>query len=255
MRHCVIIPCYNHESTVAAVAREAAAHCPVIIVDDGSIPRLPPSGEMQKLRLPRNAGKGAALRLGLGKAATLGFTHAITMDADGQHFASDIPRFLEASKEQPGALVVGIRDFKAAGTPWARRKSNAFSAFCFGAQTGVGLSDTQCGFRCYPLPLAQRLTTRSQRFAFELEFLLRAAWAGASIVGVPVKCTYSPEQLRTSHFRPVSDFARIAMMNIGLLMRWPAVRRQARNVPSDRPGGALVSLPVPLCQASEGKCF
>jgi len=228
MKPCVVIPCYNHASTVDAVTEAAQEHCPVIVVDDGSSVPLKTLPSVIRLRLERNAGKGAALRAGLRRAIELGFTHAVTMDADGQHFAADAPKFLSAALAQPEALIVGIRDFRAARTPQARRRSNAFSAFWFGAQTGVRLGDTLCGFRCYPLSLAQRLTVRSERFAFELEFLLRASWVGTPIVAVPVQCVYHPEHLRASHFRPLSDFARITLMNIGLLLRMSLVPRAAR---------------------------
>ena len=104
------------------------------------------------------------------------------MDADGQHFAEDLPKFLALAQAQPDALAVGVRDFYAAGCPTHRRRSNAVSTFWFRVETGVRLGDTQCGFRCYPLALTQRLKMRSGRYAFELEFMVRAAWIGTPIV-------------------------------------------------------------------------
>jgi uncharacterized protein (DUF2062 family) len=83
----------------------------------------------------------------------------------------------------------------------------------------VHLADTQCGFRCYPLALTQRLRTRSERYAFELEFMVRASWVGTPLVAVPVHCSYEPEQVRRSHFRPIVDFVRITKMNIGLVLQ------------------------------------
>src|SRR4029077_1129080 len=134
------------------------------------------------IRLERNSGKGAALQAGFRKVSELGFTHAITMDADGQHFAEDLPKFLAVAQAQPDALTVGVRDFYANGCPTHRRRSNAISTFWFRVETGVRLPDTQCGFRCSPLSLARRLVTRSGRYAFELEFLVRASWVGTPIV-------------------------------------------------------------------------
>ncbi len=218
MKACILIPCFNHAATVAAVARSAQAHGPVLIVDDGSTQPLPELSGCTLLRLERNRGKGAALRAGLNKAAELGFTHAITMDSDGQHFAEDLPKFLAAAQAQPDALVVGVRDFHAAGCPTHRRRSNAVSTFWFRVETGVRLGDTQCGFRCYPLALSQRLKTRSGRYAFELEFMVRASWVGAPVVAVPVKCSYA-DGTRNSHFRPVKDLAHITIMNIGLVLQ------------------------------------
>jgi uncharacterized protein (DUF2062 family) len=228
VKHCVIIPCFNHAATVAHVARSAVAHGPVIVVDDGSTTPLPDLSDCTLIRLPQNRGKAAALRAGFQKAAELGFTHAITMDADGQHFAEDLPRFSTAASEQPEALIVGVRDFYSAGAPAGRRRSNAVSTFWFRVETGVRLGDTQCGFRCYPIVLIQRLKVQSQRYAYELEFLVRASWVGTPIVPLPVKCIYQPEHLRQSHFRPVLDLAHITIMNIGLVLQSWVVPRTLR---------------------------
>ncbi len=228
MKPCIVIPCFNHVTTVAAVAQAALAHAPVLIVDDGSTLPLPEMPGCLRLRLEKNSGKGAALRAGLNHAAELGFTHAITMDSDGQHFAEDLPQFLELVRTQPDSMLVGVRDFYAAGCPTHRRRSNAVSTFWFRVETGVRLGDTQCGFRCYPLALAKKIKTRSGRYAFELEFMVRASWIGTPIVAVPVKCTYEPDQLRQSHFRPVRDLAHITIMNIGLVLQSWFVPRPLR---------------------------
>ena len=219
MKACVIIPCFNHAGTVAKVAWEALAFCPVIIVDDGSTMPLPEMPGCTFIRLEHNSGKGAALRAGFRCARELGFTHAITMDSDGQHFAEDLPKFLAMMATQPDALVVGVRDFYSAGCPTHRRRSNAVSSFWFRVETGVKLGDTQCGFRCYPIALTQRIKARSGRYAFEMEIMVRSSWAGTPIVSVPVKCTYEPEQIRQSHFRPVRDLAHITLMNIRLVLQ------------------------------------
>ena len=219
MKFCVVIPCFNHPATVAAVAQLAKFFCPVIVVDDGSAQPLPELLGCEIIRLEKNFGKGAALRAGFQRAVELGFTHAITMDSDGQHFTEDLPKLLAAANAQPEALIVGVRDFFAAGCPTHRRRSNAVSTFWFRVESGVCLPDTQCGFRCYPLALTQRLKPRSGRYAFELEFMVRASWTGVPIVAVPVKCTYAPDQIRQSHFRPVRDLAHITLMNIGLVLQ------------------------------------
>jgi glycosyltransferase involved in cell wall biosynthesis len=218
MKFCVVIPCFNHAATVAAVAQSAKLFCPVIVVDDGSTQPLPELPGCEIIQLGKNSGKGAALRAGFQRAVELGFTHAITMDADGQHFAEDLPKFLAAANTQPESLIVGVRDLAAAGCPKHRQRSNAVSTFWFRVETGVRLSDTQCGFRCYPLALVQKLKINSGRYAFELEFMVRASWTGSPIVAVPVKCTYA-DGIRNSHFRPVRDLAHITLMNIGLVLQ------------------------------------
>lgn len=219
MKPCVLIPCFNHSQTVGAVAGAALAQCPVIVVDDGSTEALPELPGCDVVRLPHNGGKAVALRAGFNRARELGFTHVITMDADGQHFAGDLPKFLNASQAQPDAYLVGVRDLVAAGCPKHRQRSNRISTFWYRVETGVRLADTQCGFRCYPLALVQRLRVKSGRYAFELEFMVRAAWIGAKIVAVPVKCSYEPGRTGTSHFRTVRDFVHITNMNILLVLQ------------------------------------
>jgi uncharacterized protein (DUF2062 family) len=217
MKPCVLIPCYNHGATVGTVAGAALKYCPVIVVDDGStVPLTLPAG-VDVLRFEQNRGKAAALRAGFDQAAAAGFTHAITMDADDQHSADDLPKFLAAAATQPDALLVGVRDFVAAGAPDRRRRANAVSNFWFRVATGLRLGDTQCGFRCYPLALARRLRVRTARYAFELEIMVRAAWAGAPLVPVSVSCTYRPEQVAQSHYRPVVDTLRISRLNARLV--------------------------------------
>ncbi len=227
MKPCVIIPCYNHPTTVAAVAQAAQKLFPVLVVDDGSTQPLPELPGCTVLRLEKNSGKGAALQAGFKRALELGFTHAITMDADGQHFAEDLPKFLAVAQAQPEAFVVGVRDLVAAGCPKHRQRSNAVSSFWFRVETGVRLRDTQCGFRCYPLALVANLKINSGRYAFELEFMVRASWIGTPIVAVPVKCTYA-DGIRNSHFRPVKDLAHITFMNIGLVLQSWFVPRTLR---------------------------
>jgi uncharacterized protein (DUF2062 family) len=241
---CIIIPCFNHQHSVKEVASAARRYFPVFVVDDGSpepLPALPIDGV---IRLERNRGKGAALQAGFAHGAAEGYTHAITVDADGQHKLEDLPRFLAAAQEHPEALIVGVRDLVASGAPPGRRRSNAVSSFWYRIETGVNLRDTQCGFRCYPLSLTQRLRVRSKRFAYELEILVRAAWVGIPIIPVPTICGYLPEQLRLSNFRPIVDLTRITVMNIGLVLQsWlvPRTLRAAWSLGQSRGLGRTVS--------------
>lgn len=233
MKPCVLIPCYNHGATVGEVVRGALAFCPVLVVDDGSATPVTLPAGVEVIRFEHNRGKAAALRAGLGRAARAGFTHAITMDADGQHSPADLPKFLAELARQPDALLVGVRDFVAAGAPQRRHRANAFSNFWFRVETGIRLGDTQCGFRCYPLALMQQLQIRSERYAYELEALVRAAWVGAPLRAVPVGCTYRPEQVQQSHFRPLVDTLRISRLNAKLLIEaWfvPVALRRAWSV-------------------------
>lgn len=219
MKPCVLIPCYNHAATVGQVAGAAVPVLPVLVVDDGSTEPLPALPDCEVLCLRPNRGKAAALRAGFQRARERGYTHAITMDADGQHFVADLPKFLGALAAHPGALLIGVRDLQAAGCPRHRQRSNALSSFWYRVATGVRLRDTQCGFRSYPLALVQQLKIRSNRYAYELEFLVRAAWVGATILPVPVQCTYASGATGRSHFRPVRDFVHITNRNILLVLQ------------------------------------
>jgi glycosyltransferase involved in cell wall biosynthesis len=214
---CVVIPVFNHALTVGHVVHEAKIHFPVMVVNDGSTDDtgkiLAAQTGITIVTLPQNQGKGAALRAGFAAATQSGFTHAITIDADGQHSAAELPSFAAASRQQPDALVVGVRDLVRENAPRGRRLSNRLSTFWFGMQTGVPLSDTQCGFRCYPLRAISRLRVKSQRYAYELEVMVKAAWTGVPLVALPVSADYAAATSRLSHFHPLLDMARISLLH------------------------------------------
>ena len=242
MNVCVVIPVFNHADTAGEVTAAASRQFPVIVVDDGSTDGLQLPANVDVLRLPENRGKGAALRAGFERARQRGFTHAITMDADGQHSVEDLHNFATACAQQPGALVIGVRDLVRAGAPAGRRRSNAVSNFWFHVETAVRLSDTQCGFRAYPLAEIGAIQIRSERYAFELELLVRSAWVGIPLVPVPVSVKYSASTMARSHFRPIVDLVRITVMNIGLVLQsWfvPAALRirWSKEKRADKPFG------------------
>jgi len=221
MNPCVIIPVFNHAAALPEVVRGAQTYCPVIVVDDGSTDQPVVPENVTLVRFAQNRGKAAALRAGFAKATELGYSHAITMDADGQHFAEDLPAFLAEAQRLPEAFLVGVRDFVAAGAPKGRRRANAISQFWFRVSTGVRLGDAQCGFRCYPLGPFLKLRVRSERYAYELESLIRAAWSGMALVPVAVRVRYEPALVRGSHFRPVADFVKITNLQfVFVLQSW-----------------------------------
>jgi glycosyltransferase involved in cell wall biosynthesis len=168
------------------------------------------------LTFPENRGKAAALRAGFQAAEAAGFTHVITLDADGQHPVEALPAFARACREHPAAFIIGVRDLKAAGAPRRRRFSNALSTFWFKFETGVNLPDTQCGYRVYPLAALQAVPVGAGGYAFELEIMVRAAWAGVPLVAQPVLADYAAPTSQLSHFRPVRDFVRIARVHTRL---------------------------------------
>ena len=216
-RICVIVPVYNHGLTIRDVVRGAKAAFPVIVVDDGSTDQTPAvlAGEsgITLVTMKDNQGKAAALKAGFAKAQELEFTHAITIDADGQHPVAALADFAAACRKAPDGFIIGVRDLKAARAPFARRLSNALSTFWFRFETGVRLGDTQCGFRVYPLGLVRGLKVESDRYAFELEIMVKAAWAGIPLVPQPVAVDYEAPTSRLSHFHPLRDFLRISRVH------------------------------------------
>lgn len=232
-RICVVIPVYNHGLTVQSVVRGAKAKLPVIVINDGSTDATPAVLEAEReiilITLPRNQGKAAALRAGFARAEELGFTHAITIDADGQHPASALGDFVAACRRQPEAFIIGVRDLAKAGAPLARRATNKFSTFWFQFETGVRLADTQCGYRCYPLAALRPLRVTSNRYAYELEIMVKAAWAGIPLVAQAVEADYAAPTSKLSHFRPWRDMAEISRLHSMLSLQAcfvpPALRK------------------------------
>ena len=216
---CVIIPTYNNAGTIAQVISDVTAYCQdVIVVNDGStdetaviLQRLPMP--ITLVSYPQNRGKGHALVKGFRKAKELGFSHAITIDADGQHFADDIPILLNKMEEKPEAIIVGCRNLTEKNMPRQNTFANKFSNFWFRLQTGINLPDTQSGFRLYNLKALRLLPLVTSRYEAELELLVFAAWHGVAIDTVPIRVYYPPKEERVSHFRPGWDFARIFLLN------------------------------------------
>jgi glycosyltransferase involved in cell wall biosynthesis len=245
--HLVMLPAYNPGPRLRAVVAEVLEHWPhVLVVVDGStdgseLPLLelarttPP---LTVLVLPRNGGKGAAVLAGARSALDLGFTHALVMDADGQHPAASISEFMAASKRQPEALVLG-RPIFPPNIPAERRHGRKLSIGLVRFELlGAGIADPLFGFRVYPLaPLLAVLSPRrdGRRYDFDTEAAVRLCWAGVPPLNVaaPVKY-FSRADGGVSHFRYGRDNACLVWMHTRLiaellLWRWPAVRRQRRH--------------------------
>lgn len=216
---CVIIPTYNNAGTLARVLTDVLEYAPdVIVVNDGSTDNTAEVLREFKDRVDivsysRNRGKGYALKTGLTHARRHGFDYALTIDSDGQHRASDIPKMVQAVIEHPGALVVGARDLTNVDINGKSSFANKFSNFWFRVQTGRNLTDTQTGYRVYPLKHLHGLRTLTYRYEAELELLVFAAWNGVRIVSVPIDVYYPPQSERISHFKPALDFTRISILN------------------------------------------
>lgn len=223
VRCCVIIPVYNHCHMLRKVVTDAlhiTQH--IIVVDDGSTDGSARTLEglpVTVLTQPRNLGKGAAILKGAQEAECRGYTHIITMDADGQHKAADLPAFFTAVKRQPHAVIIGARDFNVPHVPGSSRFGRSFSRFWMFVQTGVSVSDMQSGFRAYPLSVLRTVHCTETRYSFEIEIVVRAAWAGFAIQEIPVQVYYPPKAERVSHFKSLADNARISVLNTRLTVR------------------------------------
>ncbi len=161
------------------------------------------------IRHPQNLGKGAALLTGFAAAAVIA-DFAITIDADGQHDPVDALRLVGLLKSGRPALVIGRRENMLDDTTikWTSRFGRKFSNFWVWISGGPFLSDTQSGFRVYPLREILGLRSRARRFQFEVEIVVLAHWKGIGIIEAPVKVTYQRGKDRVSHFRPFVDFWR-----------------------------------------------
>ena len=227
---CAIVPAYNNAGTIEKVLTDVSRYISyIIVVNDGSTDnseqlindlrqRLDASVTVDVIHLPSNKGKGTALKKGFERAVSAGFRYAITIDADGQHFADDIPLFIEMIQKFPDRLIVGVRNMQQDGIPGKSSFGNRFSNFWYKLETGVKLPDTQSGFRLYPLERLKNMRFFTGKYEFEIEILVRAAWRGCNIRCVPVKVYYAPEERRVSHFRPFRDFARISLLNTVLVI-------------------------------------
>lgn len=215
---CVVIPTYNNGGTILRVVKDCLCFCSdIIVVNDGSTDEtrqlLQALDGIVVVDYSKNRGKGYALKTGFRKAMELGFSYAITLDSDGQHYPKDIVSFLRSNRKYPGSLIVGERKLEGAERSRGSKFANQFSNFWFFVQTGKWLKDTQTGFRLYPLKKLSGLRFLTSRYEAELELLVFASWHGTDIVSVPIDVYYPPRDERVSHFRPLADFARISVLN------------------------------------------
>ena len=226
--HLVVIPSYNTGPALLlrTVKSVMAVWSPVWVVldgsDDGSAASLAGVPGLCLLDLPQNRGKGAALRAALTAAAAAGFTHALTMDADGQHPAGAIPAFMAASAARPDAVVLGVPQF-GPDAPALRVKGRRISNWWANLETlWAGIDDSLCGFRVYPIaPLLAAMARSSgmRRFDFDPEAAVRLLWAGVPAVNLPAPVRYiGAAEGAVSHFKYGRDNALLTWMHIRLML-------------------------------------
>jgi glycosyltransferase involved in cell wall biosynthesis len=212
-RFAVLIPALNAQRTIASVVVEARKELePVVVIDDGSTDS---TGEVARavgatvLRHDVNRGKGAALKTGFAWALEQGFDGVITLDADGQHLPSEIPKFLEERAESMADLIIGGRAHLFHGMLPRRRNANRFSAWSISIASGRRITDSQSGFRLYSARLMRGMKLRTNGFDMESEVIVRAGRKGFVIVTIPIDLGFI-DGLSTSHYKPLKDTLRIA---------------------------------------------
>ena len=206
MNCAAVIPCLNEASHIGAVVRSVFPFLPrIIVVDDGSTDatsREASTAGAEVIRRERNSGKGSAVQTGLRHAHDSGFEWALLMDGDGQHVASDIPKFLD---ERNARLVIGNRMSDPASMPWLRRFVNRWMSTRLSRRLGMPLPDTQCGFRLVHLPSWSKLRLNTCHFEIESEMVSAFVRAGLAVKFVPVRVVYRDE---TSKIDPIVDTLR-----------------------------------------------
>ena len=252
----VVIPALNESLRIRGVATEALAQCDrVIVIDDGSddgtaacLDGLP----VTLLRHGRRLGKGASLRDGFTEAARQGAQGVVTMDGDGQHRASDIPRLLAAANRHAGAVVIGSRLRKRATQPLYRRIGNDFGDWGIAWACGFRVIDSQSGQRFYPREVFTLRDVPGEGFVFEAQMLISAARrAGARVVSVPIEARYedADEAFRASHFRLFRDLWKITSHVVVQVWHHGNILREYRLARSRPPviddAGAPDALPGP----------
>lgn len=242
-RPCILIPTFENPRTVRAVVEGARAYVEdVVVVDDGSgdegrraVESIARDGLAQAVFRSRNGGKGAAVKTGFAAVRDRGCSHALQVDADAQHDLDDIPRFLDAARAQPAALILGAPAFDATA-PRSRLIGRRITQFWANLETfGPVIADPMCGFRVYPVHAALAAQARGDAMDFDPEIAVRLVWAGVSVINLPTRVRYVPREAGgVSHFRMVRDNLLISWMHtrmvFGALLRLPT--RARRWLPS-----------------------
>ena len=245
MNACIVIPCYDHGATIARLVAALAGYgLPVYIVDDGSgaatqaeLARVRAQFPLVRLsRLPVNSGKGAAVALAMRHALADGMTHALQIDADGQHDPADAARFLERARQRPDAVICGQAQFDGS-VPMARFYGRYLTHACVWLETlSFDIRDSMCGFRLYPLAALRPLLDAEAlppRMDYDTAVLVRLHWRGVPVEQLRTRVVYPPGGL--SHFRMLRDNLRLvrmyALLIAGMLLRAPLLlaRRLRRS--------------------------
>ncbi len=220
---CVLIPTYNNAKILKSVIENVLQYTNnVIVVNDGSTDNtlqiLEDFKEIKIKSYKRNKGKGYALKTGFKFAEEQGYDFAISIDSDGQHFAKDLPQFLNKLDDNDNAIIIGARNMDGQDQKQGSSFANKFSNFWFLVETAIKHPDTQSGYRLYPLKKVNKLHYFTNKYEFEIEVIVRNSWRGIDIEAVPINVFYPDEDDRITHFRPFKDFFRISVLNTILVI-------------------------------------
>jgi glycosyltransferase involved in cell wall biosynthesis len=238
MKPCIIIPVYNHEHAIVQVIAHLKPHgIPCLLVNDGSsftcTAVLEELAKQQAdwltlINRAENGGKGAAVIDGFNEAIRRGYTHALQIDADGQHNTDDIPRFLDASRQHPNAMILGKPVFDDS-VPKSRLYGRRVTTVWIAINTlSFAIADGMCGFRLYPLPAVQQLISThqiGQRMDFDIDSVVRLYWQGVEAINLTTAVNYPIDGV--SHFKLWRDNVMIstthARLFFGMLIRIPSL--------------------------------
>lgn len=246
LRLCAIVPTYRHVRALSRLCAELRTRCDaVFIVDDGNdepdraaIAALhAPHEGVEVVRQSPNAGKGAAMLLGFRTALARGFTHALQIDADGQHDTADLNAFVAAARARPDALICGQAMYDAS-VPKARKIGRYITHFWVWVETAsFEIADSMCGYRLYPLAAVAPLADAAigARMDFDTEIAVRLNWRGVRVINVPTRVIYPPDNV--SNFRMLEDNLRISWMHTRLVIQAPF--RLIRKLVAHRRAAAL----------------
>lgn len=241
-RLCAIVPVYNHRQQLPSIVEALlAAKLPVLLIDDGSEPpcqqlieSLAQQPGVSSQRHPQNRGKGAAVQTGLKLAAAQGFSHALQIDADGQHHLDDIGKFIEASQAQPQAMVIGQPIFDASVPKLRYYGRYATHIWVWIECLSTVIADSMCGFRIYPLAACLPILADpglGQRMEFDTEILVRLHWAQVAMINIRTPVQYPVDGI--SHFRLSRDNWLLTRMHtrlvLGMLKRLPQLLKRHRS--------------------------
>lgn len=211
----VVIPALDAARSLGRVVEGCLEHLPdVLVVNDGSTDETHTVADRAGARVldhDVNRGKGAALKTGFRTAIDGGYDAVLSLDADGQHLPSEIPKFIQAYRGSRADLIIGDRSHLWGGMVPRRRNANRFSAWSISKCAGVRVPDSQSGFRVYSTAMLSEIPIRANGFAAESEIIVRAGRAGRTIAFVPIELAFV-DGLSTSHYRPLLDTLRIAFV-------------------------------------------